>query len=74
MLEGRVWGVLTVRTARELPDVTPERREIFAELIATAISNAETRAESRRVADAQGALRRVATLVAHARRDPHDRP
>lgn len=36
----------------------------FTELVATAIENAEARAELRRMADEQAALRRVATLVA----------
>jgi signal transduction histidine kinase len=36
----------------------------FSELVATAIANTEARAEVRRLAEAQAALRRVATLVA----------
>jgi GAF domain-containing protein len=36
----------------------------FAELVATAVSNAQARAEVQRLADEQAALRRVATLVA----------
>src|SRR5947209_15439072 len=36
----------------------------FTELLATAISNAESRAELARLANEQAALRRVATLVA----------
>src|SRR6185436_11642609 len=36
----------------------------FTELMATAIANAEARAEVTRLADEQAALRRVATLVA----------
>jgi signal transduction histidine kinase len=38
----------------------------FTELVATAIANADARAELRRLADEQAALRRVATLVAEA--------
>jgi GAF domain-containing protein len=36
----------------------------FSELVATAVSNAQARAEVHRLADEQAALRRVATLVA----------
>jgi signal transduction histidine kinase len=39
--------------------------EQFTELLATAISNAEARADASRLAEEQAALRRVATLVAH---------
>jgi len=39
----------------------------FTELVGTAIENAEARAELRRLADEQAALRRVATLVARRR-------
>src|SRR5215470_17172741 len=51
--EGRVWGVMMVASVRErLPLGTEARLAAFTELAATAI------------ADAQAALRRVATLVA----------
>ena len=48
-------------------DYTPEvERAImeFTGLVATAIANADARAELSRLADEQAALRRVATLVA----------
>ena len=57
---------------RPLPEAEPfppdaERRVTqFTELVATAIANAEARAELKRLADEQAALRRVATLVAEA--------
>jgi signal transduction histidine kinase len=43
---------------------TESRLQHFTELVATAIANAEARAEVARLADEQAALRRVATLVA----------
>ena len=49
---------------QRLPPDTEDRLADFTELVATALGNAEARAELRRVADEQAALRRVATLVA----------
>jgi GAF domain-containing protein/ketosteroid isomerase-like protein len=68
-----VWGALFVHSKRPhdvLPRDTEARLESFAELVATAISNAEAHASARRLADQQAALRRVATLV--ARESPAD--
>jgi len=67
-VEGRLWGVMIVGSAREdtLPAGTEYRLAQFTELVATAIANAQAREELRRVADEQAALRRVATLVARA--------
>ena len=48
------------------PPDTEQRVSQFTELVATAIANAEARAELQRLADEQAALRRVATLVAEA--------
>ncbi|HWN22600.1 MAG TPA: GAF domain-containing protein [Gaiellaceae bacterium] len=72
LLEGRVWGVMTVSNSRRALARDTERRiENFTELIATAIANAESRAglaaseaRARELANEQAALRRVATLVA----------
>ena len=47
-----------------LPRETELRLSRFANLVATAIVNAQTREELRRLAEEQAALRRVATLVA----------
>jgi GAF domain-containing protein len=47
-----------------LPADTEARLANFTELVATAIANAESRAELARLAQEQAALRRVATLVA----------
>jgi signal transduction histidine kinase len=72
VVEGRVWGVMTVSDVSEpLPADAEQRLEKFTELVATAIANAESRAElaasearAHRLAAEQAALRRVATLVA----------
>ncbi|MCW3043099.1 MAG: histidine kinase [Actinobacteria bacterium] len=65
IVEGRLWGVMTVLTKGEplAPD-TEERLANFTELMATAIANSESRAALGVLADEQAALRRVATLVA----------
>jgi GAF domain-containing protein len=65
IVEGRLWGVMTVSTKGEplAPD-TEERLANFSELVATAIANSESRAALGVLADEQAALRRVATLVA----------
>ena len=57
------WSSPTTKPSRFPPEA--ERRvSQFTELVATAIANAEARAEVQRLADEQAALRRVATLVA----------
>jgi signal transduction histidine kinase len=67
VVEGRLWGAMLAASAHErsLPADTESRIGQFTELMATAIANAEARAEVARLADEQAALRRVATLVAH---------
>jgi signal transduction histidine kinase len=67
IVEGRLWGVIGAYSTadRPLPEDTEERLASFTELVATAISNADARAELGRLAEEQAALRRVATLVAH---------
>jgi signal transduction histidine kinase len=66
VVEGRLWGVLYVHSneAEPLPPDTEPRLANFAGLVATALSNAQARAEADRLADEQASLRRVATLVA----------
>jgi hypothetical protein len=49
---------------RPLPLDAESRIAAFTELVATAISNTEARAEVARLVEEQAALRRVATLVA----------
>jgi GAF domain-containing protein len=64
VVEGSVWGVVTLNAGEELPPDTEQRLQKFTELVTTAIANAEAGIAIRAAADEQGALRRVATLVA----------
>jgi signal transduction histidine kinase len=68
IVEGRIWGVMTVGTIQKWapPPDTEVRLASFTDLLATAISNADSRAALSWLAEEQAALRRVATLVAHA--------
>ena len=65
-VEGRLWGLITVVSlgGDPLPRGTETRLAGFAELVATAIANAQARSELRAFAEEQAALQRVATLVA----------
>ncbi|WP_051323925.1 sensor histidine kinase [Candidatus Solirubrobacter pratensis] len=73
MVQGRPWGQLAVVFSQ--PEPPPAGTELrvarFAALVSTAIANAQARSELQRLADEQGALRRVATLVAHGASQPH---
>ena len=62
----RTWGVIAVATyeATSFGPETEARVSRFGNLVATAIANADARAEVERLAAEQAALRRVATLVA----------
>ena len=62
---GGVWGaIVAMRFGVEpCPPETESHIARFADLVATAIANAETRAEVERLATEQAALRRVATLI-----------
>jgi signal transduction histidine kinase len=65
VVEGLLWGVMTVSTKRDpLPPSTEARLSNFTELVATAIANSESRAALGVLADEHAALRRVATRVA----------
>jgi signal transduction histidine kinase len=66
IVQGRLWGVMIAGAIDEhgLPADTEARLASFTELVATAISNADSRAGLTRLAEEQAALRRVATLVA----------
>jgi signal transduction histidine kinase len=66
VVAGQLWGVIAASTTSDepFPAHTESQMARFTELVATAVENAEARAELRRVADEQAALRRVATLVA----------
>jgi PAS domain S-box-containing protein len=63
---GDIWGAIVAVSfgAEPCPPETESHIARFADLVATAIANAETRAEVERLADEQAALRRVATLIA----------
>jgi signal transduction histidine kinase len=71
IVEGRLWGVVTVLTTRRpFPPDTADRLADFTELVATAVGNAESRAElaasrARIVAAADETRRRI-------ERDLHD--
>jgi signal transduction histidine kinase len=70
VVDGRLWGAVSVTSRSELPSDTEKRLEKFTELVATAIANAERSAElvaSRRriVAASDEARRRI-------ERDLHD--
>ena len=64
VVEGQLWGAMTVSAGETLPADTEGRLEGFTELVATAIANAESRGALGELADEQASLRRVATLVA----------
>jgi PAS domain S-box-containing protein len=64
VVEGRVWGAITMNAKKALPPNTEDRLEKFTELVGTAIANADSREALADLADGQAALRRVATLVA----------
>jgi signal transduction histidine kinase len=66
IVEGRLWGVMATYAplGHILPADTEARLANFTDLVATAIANAESRAELAQLAEEQAALRRVATLVA----------
>ncbi|MDX6486448.1 MAG: hypothetical protein QOF43_1601, partial [Gaiellaceae bacterium] len=68
VVEGRLWGAVSVQSQEPLPPDTDERLEKFTELVGTAIANTENRAGLSRLAEEQAALRRVATLVARVAR------
>jgi signal transduction histidine kinase len=65
LVEGRLWGVMVAGSVdHPVPADTEVRLASFTDLLATAISNADSRAVLTRLAEEQAALRRVATLVA----------
>jgi signal transduction histidine kinase len=64
VVEGRLWGAISVNSNKSLPSDSEMRLEKFTELVATAIANAESRDTLAMLAEEQTALRRVATLVA----------
>jgi GAF domain-containing protein len=65
VVEGEVWGAITAASV-EGPLAPGAERHLseFTELVATAVSNTQSQSAARTAAEEQGALRRVATLVA----------
>ena len=63
-VDGATWGAMAVASTGALPPDSENRVAEFAELVSTAISNLESRAQVERLAAEQSSLRRVATLVA----------
>jgi GAF domain-containing protein len=65
VVDGRLWGVMIAssKAPAALPADTESRIAGFTELVATAISNTESRNETRRLAEEQAALRSVATAA-----------
>jgi signal transduction histidine kinase len=70
VVAGRIWGVAVVasRARESLPGDTEACLRDYADLVATAIANADARDQLRVLAEQQAALRRVATLVARGAR------
>jgi signal transduction histidine kinase len=65
IVDGSVWGAMGMSSPdAPLPDHAEDRLAEFTELVATAIANSQAQDELAQLADEQGALRRVATLVA----------
>jgi signal transduction histidine kinase len=67
LVDGQLWGVVGMgsMTEQPLPAGTEARLADFADLLATAVGNAQSRETLTRLAEEQAALRRVATLVAN---------
>jgi signal transduction histidine kinase len=66
VVDGRVWGVAFAASTRDerFSEGTMARIAGFTELVATAIANAQARAELRTLVEEQRALRGLATLIA----------
>jgi signal transduction histidine kinase len=70
VVEGRLWGAITMNAREELPPDTERRLERFTELVATAVANADSKSElaasRRRIVTASDETRR------QIERDLHD--
>ncbi|MDT4949492.1 MAG: hypothetical protein QOJ37_2087 [Pseudonocardiales bacterium] len=66
VIDGHLWGAAIIGTTKGEPLAPDAEARLcdFTDLVATAIANAQTRADLRVLAQQQAALRRVATLVA----------
>ena len=65
-VSGALWGLMWAagKSERPLAAGTETRLREFAEFVAVAVANAESRNRLRRLADSEASLRRVATLAA----------
>jgi signal transduction histidine kinase len=72
VVDGHLWGAIAASSTREtsFPAGTESQITRFTELVATAIANAQSRADVVRLLEEQAALRRVATRVAHSAPPP----
>jgi signal transduction histidine kinase len=64
VVEGKLWGAMSVSAPGRLPPDTEARLERFTDIIATAIANADSRKALATLAAEQAGLRRIATQVA----------
>ncbi len=66
IVDGSVWGNICAGTSGDepIPEDAESRLAEFTDLVSTAIANSDAREKNGRLLDEQGALRRVATLVA----------
>jgi signal transduction histidine kinase len=71
-VDGRLWGAVAVNSTsdRGPPAGTEERLAEFTELVASAVANAQARADLEQLVEEQAGLRRVATLVAEGASPP----
>jgi GAF domain-containing protein len=67
VVDGKLWGAITVSASRSLAPDTEARLERFTDIVATAIANADSREALATLAAEQAALRRIATHVAQGR-------
>jgi GAF domain-containing protein len=67
VVEGKLWGAITVSASGSLAPDTEARLERFTDIVATAIANADSREALATLAAEQAALRRIATHVAQGR-------
>jgi signal transduction histidine kinase len=67
-VNGQLWGAISLSAAGPLPPDTEGRLERFADIVATAIANADSRQALASLAAEQAGLRRIATQVAQGLR------
>jgi PAS domain S-box-containing protein len=72
VVDGELWGVVSAGADHREPVPADAERRLgeFTALVATAISNTQSREDVRRLAEQEAALRRLATLVAEGAESP----